>query len=360
LQQKFHVSGKIFLTAFLFLISVQAVSFSQDFALQADNYLQELARKGEFMGAVLVAKGADILISNGYGYANLELEVKNTPETIFRIGSMTKQFTSMLIMILVEEGKLNTDDKLIKFIPDYPDGDKITIHHLLTHTSGIPNFTSLPEYKKHKMNSNAPEETIAWFKNKPLDFEPGTQYKYSNSGYVLLGYIITKVSGMNYEKFLTKKIFKPLGMTSSGYDNHSRIIKNRASGYDASTGDIKNADYVDMSIPYSAGAIYSTVQDMYKWDRALYTEKLVKNETRQKIFTPLLNNYAYGWAIREHLNRKLIRHNGSIDGFNGQISRYVDDDFVIIVLGNVIGTQMPANDITEDLAKMYFGESDSK
>jgi len=198
-------------------------------------------------------------------------------------------------------------------------------------------------------------ELVDRFKNKPLDFPPGDRFSYSDSGYNLLGYIIENVSGMSYEDFLQENIFKPLNMTDSGCDNPSRIIKRRASGYNSIiNGGIVNAHYIHMSVPYAAGALYSTVEDLYKWDRALYTERLVSKQTLNKIFTPYKNNYGYGWGISEFYNHKRISHGGAVDGFTTNISRYVDDNVCIIVLNNIVGA--PVEKISNDLAAIVFGE----
>jgi CubicO group peptidase (beta-lactamase class C family) len=286
--------------------------------------------------------------------ADIELDVPNTPKTKFRLGSITKQFTSMLILQLQDKGLLNVNDRLTKYIPDYPDGDKITIHHLLTHTSGVPSFTGFPDYTKVMVQPLKPEEIIALFKNKPVEFDPGTKYRYSNSGYILLGYILEKVSDKPYDLLLQENIFKPLGMTDSGYDWNQVIVKNRASGYSMDKGELANASYIDMHIPYAAGALYSTVEDLYTWDRALYTDKLLSSESMDKMFTPFLNNYAYGWNVSELFGRKLISHGGGINGFVTYIARFPDDDACIIVLSNLTASR--TGQIYRDLAAILFGE----
>ena len=210
----------------------------------------------------------------GYGMANLEHDVPNTPQTKFRLGSITKQFTAMAILILQERGKLKVEDKVKKYLPDAPKAwDEITIHHLLTHTSGIPNYTAYPEFLKTLPVRVTLKELIAKFKDKPLDFKPGEKFRYSNSGYVVLGQIIEKVSGKNYASFLKEAIFDPLGDERHGLrQRHAPILKHRASGYTRRLGIVlTNCDYLDMSIPHAAGALYSTVEDLLKWDQALYS-----------------------------------------------------------------------------------------
>lgn len=294
--------------------------------------------------------------------ANLEHDVPNTPQTKFRLGSVTKQFTSMAIMQLQERELMNVDDRIAKYLPTYPNGEKITIHHLLTHTSGIPNFTSFPNYQKTMMLPSPVEKTIQRFKDKPLEFTPGEKFKYSNSGYILLGYIIEKVCGTSYEEFLEENVFQPLNMMNTGYDHHHTLLKHRASGYSIGGGGLTNAAYIDMSIPHAAGALYSTVEDLYLWDRALYTEKLVKKSTLDRIFTPFVEaesgaikaHYAYGWNVLSLFDGKVITHGGGINGFRTNIARYVDDDVCIVVLSNI--ETAPVEKISMDLAAIVFGE----
>ena len=228
-------------------------------------------KRDHFSGSILIARDGKVLFSQGYGMANLEHDVPNTPQTKFRLGSITKQFTAMAIMILQERGKLNVQDKVKKYLPDAPKAwDEITIHHLLTHTSGIPNYTAFPEFLKTLPVRVTLKELIAKFKDKPLDFKPGEKFRYSNSGYVVLGQIIETASGQNYPTFMKEAIFDPLEMNDTGYDNATAIIKHRASGYTRRLGIVlTNCDYVDMSIPHAAGALYSTVEDLLKWDQAL-------------------------------------------------------------------------------------------
>jgi CubicO group peptidase (beta-lactamase class C family) len=293
-------------------------------------------------------------LKKGYGLADLENNVPNTPQTKFRLGSVTKQFTAMAIMQLQEQGRLKVDDPIADFIPDSPHWAKITIHNLLTHTSGIPNFTSFSDYRSTMMLPSPPLKTMERFKNKPLEFVPGESHAYSNSGYVVLGYIIEKASGKSYEQFLKENIFDPLHMSSSGYDHPGPLLEHRASGYSKIGEKFVNAAYVDMSIPHAAGALYSTVEDLFLWDRALRTEKLVRKSSLERMFTPFKKDYGYGWAITRIFNRRCVTHSGGINGFSSNISRFVDDDVCVIVLSNV--DTSPASRIGRDLAAIAFGE----
>jgi CubicO group peptidase (beta-lactamase class C family) len=233
---------------------------------KVEDYMAARVKRDHFSGSILIARDGRVLVSQGYGMANLEHEVPNTPQTKFRLGSITKQFTAMAILILQERGKLAVQDKIKKYLPDAPKAwDEITIHHLLTHTSGIPNYTENLDFLRTLPVRVTLKELIAKFKDKPLDFKPGDKFKYSNSGYILLGQIIENASGENYPRFMNETIFAPLKMTDTGYDNALPIIKHRAAGYTRRLGfAITNCDYIDMSIPHAAGALYSTVEDLLK------------------------------------------------------------------------------------------------
>jgi CubicO group peptidase (beta-lactamase class C family) len=340
------------------LVSVAAAAqnASPEIAAKADALINAYVKQGKFSGSVLIAKGGTILLNKGYGMANYELDVPNTPQTKFRLGSVTKQFTAMLIAQLAERGQLNVEDPVTKYLPDYPKetGDKVKIYNLLTHSSGVPNFTSFPEYATAKMKANKTAEIVALFKDKPLEFAPGEKFKYSNSGYVLLAYLIEKITGKTYEQVLKENIFEPLGMKNTGYDHNNQILKNRASGYSIEGNKIENADYINMTIPSGAGALYSTVEDLYLWDRALYTEKLVKKAMLEKIFTPYKSGYAYGWGVDEQFGHKRISHNGGIDGFNTNVIRFPNDDVFIVGLSNFIPSAVSA--MTQKLAAVVFNQ----
>ena len=345
--------SKIIVNVLLILL-FNSLGITQEIESKVDEYISAHINNNTFSGSILIAQKGDIVMSKGYGMTNLELDVPNSPKTKYRLGSVSKQFAAMAIMQLQEKGLINVDDHLDKYISDYPNGNKITLHHLLTHTAGIPNITDFPELQKIKTLRSPLEKTIELFKNKPLEFTPGERYKYSNSGYILLGYIIEKVSGQSYEDYLQENIFDPLNMKDSGYDHHRSLLKNRATGYCWGKDGIGNADYIDMSIPHAGGGLYSNVEDLYRWDRALYTDKLVTKSSIEKMFTPFLDNYGYGWQIEKVLNRKCIRHAGGIEGFQAQISRFVDDDVCIIALSNFEFAKVPT--ICMDLAAIIFGE----
>src|SRR5215831_12154293 len=249
-----------------------------------EQVVQSFVKDKQFMGAVLVARGNDVLLDKGYGFANLEWNIPDSPKTKFRLGSITKQFTAASILLLEERGKLKVDDPVKKYMPDAPAAwDKMTIFNVLTHTAGIPNFTSFPDYQSSEPFATTPEKLVARFRDKPLEFQPGERMNYSNSGYVLLGYLIEKVSGQSYEKFVQENIFTPLGMKDSGYDSNSAVIPRRASGYTNGPNGPVNAGFIHMSVPFAAGALYSTTEDLLRWEQGLFGGKLLSAASLQKM-----------------------------------------------------------------------------
>lgn len=323
---------------FAFVILMAAsTAFAQDTA-RMEQVVQSYVQAKTFMGAVLVARGAEVVLNKGYGAANLEWDIPNAPTTKFRLGSLTKQFTAASILLLEERGRLSTADALKKHLPDAPAAwDAITIHHLLTHTSGIANFTGMKEYAALRGSATTVDKTIAVFRDRPLDFPVGEKMAYSNSGYLVLGHLIEEISGGSYEAFVQANLFTPIGMTDSGYDSNSRIIPGRADGYLPGPGGFNHAGYVHMSVPHAAGALYSTTGDLLKWERALFGGKVLSAPSLQKMLTPDKNNYAYGLTVQTAAGRKTVAHNGGIDGFNTAMAHYPDSGFTIIVLGNVNG-----------------------
>ncbi len=319
---------------------------------EVNAYIKPYLDIGGFNGTILIAKKGKVLLGKGYGMANYELSVPNQSRTKFHLGSVSKTFTAAAIMILQEQGKLSVRDPLTKFIPDYPNGDKITLHHLLTNTSGIPNVNNFPEYDTQSKFPHTPADIVEMFKQKPLDFEPGTRdYTESNSNYNLLAYIIEKLSGQSYGEFLKQNIFDPLGLNDTGHDGNAlAVLSNKASGYaPAGLTDFENVPFLDWSIKTGNGSIYSTVEDLYRWDRSLYTDKILKKSSRDQMF-----NNGYGWFAGKRLNRNVVRMNGRSPGFNSEMQRYVDDDVCIIVLSN---NYIPtASIIVSDLARIVFGE----
>jgi CubicO group peptidase (beta-lactamase class C family) len=324
---------------------------------KVDAYINPLLEMKAFNGSILIAKKGQVLLSKGYGMANYELDVPNTPQTKFHIASISKSFTATAILLLQERGLLNVSDKLAKYIPDYPNGDKITIHHLLTHTSGIPDINQFPDYNNKSKFPQTPASLIERFKQSPLNAQPGERYGYSNSNYNLLAFIIEKVSGKGFGDFLRENIFDRLGMKDTAHDGRATaLVKNRASGYvPAGVDSLENAPYLDWTMKTGNGSLYSTVEDLYKWDRALYTEKILKRSSLDLMFTKHVDDaVGYGWFISRRLNRHAVRMNGRSPGFQGEIHRYVDNDVCVIVLGNnYSGT---ASFMINDIAAIALGE----
>lgn len=326
-----------------YLIGIAAIclatpALAQDPA-RMDTVVRADADKGEFMGAVLVARDGKILFDKGFGSANLEWKIANDGDTKFRLGSLTKQFTAASIVLLQERGKVSLDAAVKTYLPDAPAAwDKITVRNLLNHSAGIPNFTSFDSYAKTKTLATNPAELIARFRDKPLDFQPGEKMSYSNSGYVVLTAIVEKASGQRYADFVAANLFKPLGMGDSGYDVHATILPRRASGYTpVAGGAIVNADYVDMSIPQGAGALYSTTHDLLKWEQGLFGGKLLKPESLRAMLTPYKNNYALGVGVTSADGKTLVAHTGGIEGFNTWMGYDPDSKLSVIVLANLNG-----------------------
>jgi CubicO group peptidase (beta-lactamase class C family) len=331
---------------------------------EMSTYLQAYLETGFFMGSVLVAQAGEILLNQSYGMANLEHGVPNSPQTKFRIASVTKPFTAMAILKLQEQGLLNVQQSVSAYIPDYPNGDRITVHQLLTHTAGIPNFigSGSPDAEQKKHLKVTIDELISWFSDKPLQFTPGDRYRMSNSGYIVLAKIIEAVSDRSYADYLRERILEPADMMNSGYDRDEFILPHRASGYIITETGYQNAPFWDMSQPSGAGAMYSTTEDLYKLDRVLYTDKVLTENSKQAMFLPSARMglkepkeyYGYGWCIDTHFGHDRQMHYGSIDGFRAIISRYPAERMVIIALSNVGAVSIER--IANDLAAILFGE----
>ena len=339
---------------FVLLALPLAPCLAQDPA-RIDQIVRSYVDAHTFMGTVLVARGSQVLFSRGYGSANLEWDVPNTPNTKFRLGSITKQFTAASILLLEERGKLSVNDPVKKYLPDAPAAwDKITIFNLLTHTSGIPNFTSFPDYAKLEPFSTTAEQLVGRFRDRPLDFEPGTSWNYSNSGYVLLGYLIERISGVSYETFVRDNIFTPLGMKDSGYDSNTAIILHRAAGYVYAGNHFENSSFVHMTVPHGAGALYSTTEDLLKWVQGLFGGKLLQPASLDKMTTPFKSNYAFGLTVDSTRGHKVIEHGGGINGFNTDLAYYPEDKLTVVALSNVNGSA--PNEIAAKLAALSHGK----
>lgn len=345
------------------IIIISSTIFGQTKSEQIDDLLSRYYEYGLINASVLVAEKGEVIFNKGYGFANAEHNIFNSNKTVHRIGSITKQFVSMMIMQLVEEGKVNLEEKMTSYLKDYrkDTGDKVTIFHLLTHTSGIPSYTGLPNFWADSMkNPYTTNELIEKFCSGDLEFEPGTQFSYNNSGYVLLAKIVAETTGKSYEENIQERIFNRVGMKNTYLDRPEKIILNRAAGYDKRGEHLLNTNYMNVKNAFGAGDIVSTVEDLYLWDQALYTDNLISNESKKKIFTPYLSNYGFGWGISKIENPvggdslTLISHTGGINGFNALIARIVDDKHLIVVLNNSGGA--PLAEIRRNITNILYGK----
>src|SRR6476661_6058268 len=344
----------------ILLLGFHQVALAQDHAAKIQQVLALAHKYRQFNGTALVAENGKVVYKGAFGSANMEWDIPNTPDTRFRLGSITKQFTATVILQLVEQGKIKLDAKLSDYLPEYrkDTGDKVTIHHLLTHTSGIPSYTGLPKFFEDvSRNPYKVDEFVKKYASGDLEFEPGSKFAYNNSGYFLLGAIIEKVTGKPYEQVLKENIFDPVGMTNTGYDHHDTILQKRAAGYSKTPDGYTNAPYLDMSIPYAAGSMYSTVEDLYLWDQALYTDKLISAKSKELMYTPFLEKYAYGWAVADASFKQNdqpvpeIAHGGGINGFATIIARFPKEKNLIVLLDN---TGQPMDPLSEKIARILY------
>ena len=324
------------------LLFLSITCLAQDgVSTKVDDYIRSEMQSQQIPGlALAVIKDGQIVIAKGYGLANVEHQVPVKPETIFQSGSTGKQFTATAVMMLVEEGKLNLEDKITKYFPDGPEAWRnITVRHLLSHTSGMTDYPQDFDLRRDYTE----DELYQRIKSIRLAFQPGDKWSYSNLAYVMLGVLIHKVSGKFYGDFLQQRVFKPLEMTTARVIGEADIVPNRAAGYRVENGQLKNQNWVSPSLNTTAdGALYLTIHDMTKWDAALYTEKLLKKSSLEQMWTPVKLNdgkthpYGFGWAVSEVRGRRLIEHGGAWQGFKAHISRYVDDKTTVILFANQI------------------------
>lgn len=357
---------------FFFILAVLGISsvnrlHGQTKAEKIDKLVAMYAEYGQFNGSVLVSEKGNVIYKNGFGFANMEWNIPNQADTKFRLGSITKQFTAMAVMQLVEQGKLKLDVPISTYLPDYPkkNADIITVHHLLCHSSGIPNYTTRNFIEKYNRDPYTPTTFLKFFADSTLDFKPGEKFSYSNSGYFLLGVIIEKVTGKPYEQVLQENIFTPLHMNNTGYDHSNTILKNRAAAYEKNGRNYVNANYLDMSIPYAAGSLYSTVEDLYLWDQALYTDQLLKKENKDMLFKKQMEMsrgyYGYGWIMNDMPignTKELVQtigHSGGINGFRTMLTRFPADKSMIILLNNTGGA--PLQEMTIAISGILYDKT---
>ena len=301
-----------------------------------DSMARPLAERGEFMGTVLVSRGERTMFQKAYGFADLEWKVPNTIDGRFRIGSISKQFTAACVLVLAQTNRIDLDRPVATYVPDAPaTWNTITLHHLLTHTSGIPDFLGFSDYQPKKPLPSSPSETLLRFRDRPLDFPPGTEGKYSNSGYVLLAYVVERVAGESFANFLGRNFLEPLRLHDTGPDTHRAILSHRARGYTRFREGLGNADYVDMSIATGGGSLYSTVEDLRRWTLALHGGSLLSPKFYRRMTTPTFHNYGYGLEIRGAAGERIIGHAGGMEGFSGNLQFRERDRLVCAVLANV-------------------------
>jgi CubicO group peptidase (beta-lactamase class C family) len=308
-------------------------------AAKIDEYMLVVENK-EFSGAILVARDGQPIFHKGYGQASIELHVPNTAQTVFRIGSITKQFTGMAVMMLQERGKLAVTDSICDHLTNCPETWKpVTVHHLLVHSSGIPCYMNTEEnFKKTVVETLEHDKMIDLFRDSPLEFVPGEKFKYSNAGYHLLGVIIENLSGQSYERFLQENIFGPLEMTNTTFDSGEKIINNLATGYSRIDGRVSRMPITGLNA-FAAGALVSNCEDLLKWDRALYSEKLGSNKSRDEMFTPFSSfsdeiGYGYGWFVGTFQKTRQVFHGGRIFGYVAYFARFPEVETTVIALSN--------------------------
>ncbi|MDR6403609.1 MULTISPECIES: serine hydrolase [Chryseobacterium] len=307
-------------------------------------------------GVFMVAQKGKPVYQKAFGMANLELDAKLNINSVFQIGSMTKQFTAIAILMLEEQGKLKVSDPISKYIPSYPNGNNITIHHLLTHTSGIKDFTKMKTIADIAQKEMTPEEMVNFFKNEPVDFAPGEKFDYNNSGYVVLGYIIELTSGETYEDFIRKNIFDKIGMTNSYYATDRKIIKNRAYGYHKKSYGYVNKTVINFSVPFASGSLMSTLDNMLKWQNALNKNLLLNSKNEMKAFTKYkLNNgkeieYGYGWHLKSINGTATREHGGSVFGFKSMAVYIPSEDIYVLGFSNC-DCNSPTQ-LVKDIAKL--------
>jgi len=345
-------------------LQLEAVATGPDkkLAAEIDAVMNEIYKPCEPGAAVVVRRDGQTIFRKGYGLADLELGVKVEPDMVFRLGSITKQFTAVAVLLLAEQGKLSLGDEIGKYIPAFPTGDKtVTIEHLLTHTSGIKSYTNMEEWLPLWRKDMTPGEIIGMSKDKPFEFNPGERWNYNNTGYVMLGAIIEKVSGQTYEEFIQTNIFTPLGMNHSHYDNTERVISRRVPGYQKGNDGFINAPFLSMTQPYAAGSLLSSVDDMAVWNYAVFSGKLLKKEWLDKAFTPyrLANGestgYGYGWFISDLRGHRGIEHGGGINGFTSfGIYLPADRVYVAVLTNSVIHPRYPES-LALRIAELVLG-----
>jgi len=351
-------------TAFWLLLALIQASGQESLSARIDAIVEAPVKAGRVAGAsVAVVKGNETIVLNGYGFADLELDVPTPPRVTYEIGSITKQFTAAAILLLAEQGKLSLADEMTKFLPDYPiQGNHVTIRHLLNHTSGIKGYTELPEFRAFQMFKKPREELVKLFSARPFDFKPGDEQIYNNSAFFLAGLVIEKASGKTYAEFVQEQLFDKVGMGDSYYCSEREIHRNHAHGYDTNRNVLVLKAYVDHSWPYAAGSLCSSAPDLVAWNKALHGGRVLRPESYRLMTSPALLNdgtairYGMGVSLAETDGRRTISHSGGINGFLSESEYYPDDDLVIVVLLNTAGPDSP-RDLARQIAEVVLGKA---
>lgn len=319
----------------ILILACASIALAQEMTGRAEALMKAYVEQHKFSGAVLVARGGKVEFQQAYGLANRDWNVPNTLTTKFRIGSVTKPMTAVAILQLEEQGKLKTSDAACQYLPACPEAWRpVTIQQLLNHTSGIPGFTERAEYGRLKHLPSRYEEQTKAVWDLPLKFQPGEKFDYSNTGYVMLGQVIEKVAGKPFEVYLREAIFAPAGMNQTLVDRNEAVVAQRARGYRTNGGMVQVAEHIDMRIPGAAGAVISTVEDLYRFHQALNGDKLLTAASKEKLFTVAHNEYASGWIVQKRNGKTIQGHSGGIDGFAAQLLRIPEDDVFVAVLSN--------------------------
>jgi len=321
-----------------------------------DTYLKAAVENEYFSGTVLVAKDGQPIFQKSYGMANYELSAPNTDKTVYQYQSITKPFTAIAIMMLQEEGALNVQDLMCDYVEDCPEAWRaITIHHLLTHTSGIEGYTRLADWDE-TLDSRTywRGSAVNLVRGLPLLFNPGEGYRYSNSGYTLLAHIIERASGKTLAEFYKDRILSPLGMGHAGFNDSRFLTPNLATGYYSLGTSFINVTPQTLTSSYGSAGLTGTAADLLLWDQALYSDKMISRESYEQMIAHTENNYAYGWEVRNWFGRRQIGHAGSGFGFSSFIARFIDDRFTVIVLSN--SDEASAGGVARALSAIYFGE----
>ncbi len=353
-KRNLHKSMILFIILFLFGCNNNEKPNTNSLTENVEAYLSRLHENGKFNGSVLICKNDSVIYSSAYGLANREFSISNNDSTTYLIGSITKPFTAMAVLLLEQDGKLKLNNKLSDYFPDFPQSETVTIDMLLTHTSGIRDYHYLPDWIEISKLERTPQYTIDRVAELPYDFEPGTKFRYSNSGYILLGLIIEKVSGLSFVDYVNTKIIEPLELTNTGIIDNLNMVNGLASGYSTNLRTSEKAEFINYYQPFSSGNMYSTTYDLWKFTKAVMKNKLLSEEKTKSLFTSGLGSYGYGWGIRDYDSVMAYGHLGAMNGYVGGMTYIPDGEYFIAFLTNDDNTQRYT--FAENLAKIVTGK----